>query len=245
MLEARDIRKAYPTPGAPLVILDELSLTLRAGEFLSIMGPSGSGKSTLLNILGTLDTPTSGTVTFDGVNPFDLSDRALARFRNERIGFIFQEHHLLPQCTVLENALLPTLASARRATAPHAAGPRGSQPPCPDVAARNGDDPEAQARALLEGVGLGGRLEHLPGELSGGERQRVAIVRALVNRPALVLADEPTGNLDHAAASGVAELLIELVTEQHTTLVVATHSMTLADRAPLRMMLVDGRLAER
>jgi len=203
-----------------LVILRDITLTLVAGESAAIMGPSGSGKSTLLNILGTLEPPTSGRVTLDGANPFELPERDLARFRNRRVGFIFQEHHLLPQCSVLENVLLPTLTEKRGA---------------------EGDNLE-RARRLLDRVGLSDRLDHRPAELSGGERQRVAIARALVNRPSLLLADEPTGNLDRSTAATVATLLSEVHREEDAILIVVTHSEQLAEWFGRCWELNDGRL---
>ena len=215
------IGKEYPTPRGALSILRDCRLTLKRGESAAIMGPSGCGKSTLLNIIGTLEPPTAGRVRIDSIDPYALPERELARFRNRWIGFVFQEHHLLPQCSVLENVLLPTLA-----------GPGEG-------------DPEERARTLLARVGLEDRLDHRPAELSGGERQRVAIARALVNEPTLVLADEPTGNLDHATADSVADLLIEINGEQNVGLVVVTHSDALAARLQRTYELCDGGLAER
>jgi ABC-type lipoprotein export system ATPase subunit len=202
-------------------VLAGISLTLRAGESLAIVGPSGSGKSTLLNIMGTLDRPTSGRVLLDGQDLAALGDEALAAIRNRRIGFVFQLHHLLPQCTALENVLVPTLAGA--ATAP--AG-----------------EMQDRAQQLLERVGLGERLAYRPGQLSGGERQRVAVARALINRPALLLADEPTGSLDRAASEHLASLLAELNREQGVTLVVVTHSTALAAKMARGLELRDGSL---
>jgi lipoprotein-releasing system ATP-binding protein len=218
MLQAKSISKSFPTRAGDLVVLRDVSLALEAGRSVAIMGPSGSGKSTLLNILGTLEPPTAGRVTLDGAEPFSLSERELARFRNQRIGFVFQEHHLLPQCSVLENVLLPTLADA--------------------------GNPDASDRAaeLLERVGLTDRRDHRPAELSGGERQRVAIARALINDPALVLADEPTGNLDRAAAEIVADLLAELTRDARRILIVVTHNERLASRFTPRYELLDGVL---
>lgn len=218
-LVVTDLTKAYPTPAEPLVVLDGVSLELSRGESLAVVGPSGSGKSTLLAILGTLDTPTDGEVRLDGVDPFASDEPGLARFRAERIGFVFQEHHLLPQCSVLENVQLPLLAD----------GP---------VNAEGAD----RARRLLERVGLSDRLTHRPAELSGGERQRVAIARALVREPLLVLADEPTGSLDAATSDRVADLLLELQREQNTLLVTVTHSESLADRMDRSVRLTAGRL---
>ena len=218
MLEAKNLTKEYHTPRGPLPIISDISLSLSRGDAVSIMGPSGSGKSTLLYILGALEPPTSGTVTLDGRNPFSLDERELAAFRNKEIGFIFQDHCLLPQCSVLENVLTPTL-----------------------VAESNGDFME-RARSLLSHVGLGERLEHRPSELSGGEKQRVALARALIREPLLLLCDEPTGNLDHASAEVVASLLLDLHKEQQTILVVVTHSAELAAKFPLRFQLLDRHL---
>ena len=218
-LVVRDVTKAFPTRGEPLVILRGCSLELSAGENLAIVGPSGSGKSTLLYIIGTLDRPTSGGVTLKGEDPFAFDERRLADFRNQRIGFVFQDHYLLPQCGVLENVLIPTIAAGG--------------------ATREAID---RARGLVDRVGLGGRLEHRPAELSGGERQRVAIARALVRSPALLLADEPTGNLDRTTAARVADLLVELQTEAGMMLVVVTHSQDLASRMGRCFELDDGRL---
>jgi lipoprotein-releasing system ATP-binding protein len=218
-LVVADVTKSYPTPAEPLVVLRGVSCTLRAGENLAILGPSGCGKSTLLHIIGTLDTPSSGRVTLAGEDPFGLDEPRLAAFRNRKIGFVFQDHHLLPQCSALENVLLPTLAN-------------GSPPP----------ETVERARMLLHRVGLENRLDHLPAELSGGERQRTAIARALVNRPALILADEPTGNLDRAAATTVARLLLEMQAQEQTMLIVVTHSLELAGMLQRRMELTEGKL---
>jgi lipoprotein-releasing system ATP-binding protein len=215
-----DLSKDYPTRTGPLSVLRGASFNLDRSEALAIMGPSGSGKSTLLHILGALDQPTSGTVTLENQNPFSLPERELAAFRNRRIGFVFQDHHLLPQCSVLENVLIPTLVS------------RDTQPM----------QTEAYARQLLERVGLAGRLDHRPAELSGGERQRVAVARALVLKPVLLLADEPTGNLDHTNAQGVGELLMDLHRQENNILVVVTHSADLAKLLPKRMEVSDGML---
>jgi lipoprotein-releasing system ATP-binding protein len=218
-LVVADVTKEYPTRAEPLRVLCGVNCQLAAGENLAILGPSGCGKSTLLHIIGTLDAPTSGRVTLGGQDPLALDEPRLAAFRNHQIGFIFQDHHLLPQCSALENVLLPTLADGK--------------PPRESV---------DRARMLLERVGLSDRLDHLPAELSGGERQRVAIARSLVNRPALLLADEPTGNLDRATASGVAGLLLELQAQERTMLIVVTHSLTLADMLHRRMELTGGHL---
>jgi len=220
MLEVNNLSKEYPTPRGALPILSDVSLTLARGDAVSIMGPSGSGKSSFLYIAGALEPPTSGTVTLDGRNPFAMPERELAAFRNRRIGFIFQDHCLLPQLTVLENVLTPTLVAAAKGS---------------------GDELE-RARQLLEQVGLAARSEHRPAELSGGEKQRVALARALIQRPLLLLCDEPTGNLDHASAATVAELLLELHRRQETILVVVTHSAELAARFPVRYELQEQKL---
>jgi len=219
-LTVEHLGKEFPTRGEPLVVLRDVSLSLQSGENLAVLGPSGSGKSTLLYLIGTLDRPTSGEVKFDGQDPFVLSEPDLAAFRNRRIGFVFQDHHLLPQCTVLENVLIPTLA---------AGGTSGEQ--------------IDRARRLLDRVGLGDRLEHRPAELSGGERQRVAIARALILNPVLLLADEPTGNLDRTTAAAVADLMLELQSQENTMLIVVTHSLELAGRMQRRAELDDGRLS--
>ena len=221
-LAVRDLSKEYPTRSGPLPILRGVNLTLARGEALAVMGPSGSGKSTLLHILGTLDRPTAGTVTLDGTDPFTLPAADLAAFRNRCIGFVFQDHHLLPQCSVLENVLIPTLVS------------RGTDPVVT----------EGYARQLLKRVGLAERLDHRPAELSGGERQRVAVARALVLKPALLLADEPTCNLDRKTAQAVGELLLELHRQENTVLVVVTHSPDLARLFPRRAEVADGTLAD-
>jgi lipoprotein-releasing system ATP-binding protein len=218
-LQVDNLCKSFPTPSGELSVLRGASFELEPGEALAVMGPSGSGKSTLLHILGTLDRPTSGTVKLHGQDPFVLPEPALADFRNRQVGFVFQDHHLLPQCTVLENVLIPTLAGKQdRAEA------------------------EKRARELLERVGLSGRLDHLPAELSGGERQRVAVARALIEQPRLLLADEPTGNLDRRTARAVGELLLDLHRQEQTILVVVTHSAELAGLFPRQMEMADGIL---
>jgi lipoprotein-releasing system ATP-binding protein len=210
MLEVSQIRKEYPAPGGTLTILSDVSLRSERGDALAIMGPSGAGKSTLLYLLGGLEKPTSGKVSLDGRDPYQLSEKELAAFRNQSIGFIFQDHCLLPQCSVLENVLVPTLVS-------------------------NHDGGYAErARQLLDQVGLSGRLHHRPAELSGGEKQRVALARALIRKPLLLLCDEPTGNLDQASADVVADLLLGLRERRETILVVVTHSAELASRFPAR-----------
>ena len=205
MLEISRIGKQYATPRGPLTVLSGLSLALKRGAAAAIMGPSGAGKSTLLYIAGGLEPPTSGAVTLDGIDPYQLGEKELAAFRNRKIGFIFQDHCLLPQCSVLENVLIPTLVTQGAA--------QGD----------DGDDAPRRARELLEQVGLADRLDHRPGELSGGEKQRVALARALIQGPHLLLCDEPTGNLDEASAEMVAGLLLELHARQQTMLIVVTH----------------------
>ena len=219
MLEVDRVSKSYPAAAGPLPVLVEVSLALAPGGRLAIMGPSGSGKSTLLAILGGLEPPSSGIVRLDGVDPQSLDAAERAAFRNRRVGFVFQDHHLLAGCTALDNVLLPALAT-------------GSA----------GHDLAVRAARLLDRVGLAGRGGHLPSELSGGERQRVAVARALLLSPRLVLADEPTGQLDARTAAAVGELLVELVAEAGGMLVVATHAEPLAARVGAVRRLVDGRL---
>ena len=219
MLDVSSVSKHYPTPRGPLTVLLDVTLALSAGEAAVITGPSGSGKSSLLYILGALEPPSSGSVTLGGVDPFALAPPAVAEFRNTQIGFVFQDHCLLPQCSVLENVLVPTL-----------------------VGAREDHDPSRVARDLLDQVGLADRLDHRPSELSGGEKQRVAIARALIRRPRLLLCDEPTGNLDEASATTVASLLIDLHQRQQNVLVVVTHSPRLAARFPIRFEIAATRL---
>jgi lipoprotein-releasing system ATP-binding protein len=221
-LRLTHLSKSYPAATGALSILREIDLVLSRGESLAITGPSGAGKSTLLYVVGTLETPTSGRVEILGTDPFALAGRALARFRNANIGFVFQDHCLLPQCTVLENVLIPTLAGS-------GAGPAE----------------EARARTLLARVGLTERVGHRPAELSGGERQRVALCRALINEPPLLLADEPTGNLDRHTAHAIGTLLLELAREKNTALIVVTHSTDLAGRLSRQVELVDGKLEDR
>ena len=217
MLRVANLAKDYPAPHGPLRVLSDVSFELSPGDAAAITGPSGSGKSSLLYVLGGLEPPTSGTVTLDGSNPYQLSPAALAAFRNRHVGFVFQDHCLLPQCTVLENVLVPTL-----------------------VGSSNGD--LARARDLVARVGLADRIDHRPAELSGGERQRVAIARALIRNPRLVLCDEPTGNLDHAAAANVASILLDLHRAGETVLIIVTHSAELAARLPTRFELRDSHL---
>jgi ABC-type lipoprotein export system ATPase subunit len=223
LLKLVDVTKKYDSTGSAesVTVLKGITLEIGRGESVAIVGPSGSGKSTLLNLIGTLDQPSSGTVTLDGQDLTRLDEMQVARVRNEQIGFIFQAHHLLPQCTVLENVLVPTLANK-------------------DAARRDGA-PE-RARKLLEKVGLGARFTHRPGQLSGGERQRVAVVRALINQPKLLLADEPTGALDRASAQSLGDLLVRLNREEGVTLIVVTHALDLAKRLGRVLELSDGQL---
>jgi ABC-type lipoprotein export system ATPase subunit len=227
LLEVIDVSKRYDAVArvagveAP-VVLRSISLRVNAGESLAVVGPSGSGKSTLLHIIGGLERPTSGRVLLEGRDLAVLSERELAQVRNRRIGFVFQAHHLLPQCTALENILVPTLVNHRE---------------------DRSKDFEARAVDLLERVGLGKRLHHRPAQLSGGECQRVAVVRALINEPRLVLADEPTGSLDQASGEGLGELLGRLNREQRVAVVAVTHSPRLAARMERVLELRDGRLA--
>ncbi len=223
LLRLTRVTKRYDAPdkAGALLVLNEVSLDLTRGESLAIVGPSGSGKSTLLHIIGTLDRPTSGSVALNGQDLSGLDDQQLAAVRNRQIGFVFQSHYLLPQCTVLENVLVPTLA-------------------CAEAAARDGAS--ERAGRLLKRVGLGERMSHRPGELSGGERQRVAVVRALINQPQLLLADEPTGSLDQTSARELGQLLLELNREEGVTLIVVTHARELAQRMGRVLELKEGRL---
>ena len=219
MLEVVGLSKHYETPAGKVVVLSGVDLRLEAGDSASIVGPSGSGKSTLLHILGALEPPSAGSMRLNGTDPYALSDRQLAAFRNRQVGFVFQDHHLLPQCSVLENVLIPTL-----------------------VASSDGESPRSRALELLDQVGLSHRLHHRPGELSGGEKQRVSLARALVGHPQLVLCDEPTGKLDHEATAAVADLLFELHRLQRTILIVVTHNLDLARRFAATYRLSDARL---
>ena len=218
-LQVRELTRDYATRAEPLRILRGVNLTLARGDTLAVTGPSGSGKSTLLHIVGALDRPTGGEVLINGRDPFALTEPELAAFRNREIGFVFQEHYLLPQCSVLENVLVPTIVA-----------------PDADAGA------ETRARMLLDRVGLASRLDHRPAELFGGERQRVAIARALINRPTLLLCDEPTGNLDRVTAWSVTDVILEMAKAENATLIVVTHSAELAARLPRRMELVEGKL---
>jgi len=218
MLSATHLSKSYPTPAGELTVLRDVTLSLSPGDAACVMGPSGSGKSTLLYILGGLEPPTSGTVQLDRKDPYALSADALAAFRNHDVGFVLQDHCLLPQCTVLENVLVPTMVGEADATAPD------------------------RARALLDQVGLGERLHHRPAELSGGEKQRAAIARALIRKPRLILCDEPTGNLDAETAATVADLLIALHARQQAIMVLVTHSEALGSRFTRRWSMNRGVL---
>jgi lipoprotein-releasing system ATP-binding protein len=219
VLDARQLTKTYDSPGGPLTVLSNVSFSLQSGDSAAVMGPSGSGKSSLLYILGGLEPPTSGVVTLEGQNPYALNPDGLAAFRNRQVGFVFQDHCLLPQCTVLENVLVPTLVGES------------------DEAATD------RARQLLQDVGLGERLDHRPSALSGGEKQRVAIARALIREPQLLLCDEPTGNLDADSADRVADLLVTLHQRQHTILLVVTHNHALAERFARRWRIERGHLS--
>jgi len=220
MLEAQQLSKIYKTSAGALTILNDVSLTLAAGQAACVTGPSGSGKSTLLYALGGLEPPSSGAVRVDATDVYSLAPPALAAFRNRHIGFVFQDHCLLPQCTVLENVLIPTLVGDAQ------------------------DDAVEWAKELLQRVSLSARVDHRPGELSGGEKQRAAIARALVRHPKLLLCDEPTGNLDADTAGIVADLLLQLHGEQRTIMVVVTHSAALAERFPRRWSMQNGTLRE-
>jgi lipoprotein-releasing system ATP-binding protein len=265
LLKLTDVARRYASPGnsQPLAVLDGISFDLDRGQSLAIVGPSGSGKSTLLHIIGTLDRPTSGSVCLDGQDLNSLDEAQVATVRNRQIGFVFQSHFLLPQCSVIENLLVPTLAGVQspksQVPSPKSQVPSPkSQVPSPKsqgtcskfevqsskaAATSSGFEPaERRAKRLLERVGLGERLEHRPGQLSGGERQRVAVVRALINRPQLLLADEPTGALDANSAAQLAQLLLELNQEENVALIVVTHSLDLARRMGRVVELKDGRL---
>ena len=222
VLKLENVHKQYESADRdPVPVLRGISLTVQRGDSLAIVGPSGSGKSTLLNILGSLDSPTRGSIRLDGEELAHLPEQKLAAIRSQKIGLVFQSHHLLPQCSVLENILVPTLAATGRA--PASALERAMQ--------------------LLERVGLEHRVDHRPAQLSGGECQRVAVVRALINRPSLILADEPTGALDHSTAESLADLLVELNRDEQVTLIVVTHSEELAAKMGTTHQLQDGQFA--
>lgn len=221
MLTVENLSKEYTTPAGPLRIVSDVSLALPAGSAVSIMGASGSGKSTLLYMLGALEPPSSGSMTLKGQNPFLLNAKQLAAFRNQQIGFVFQDHCLLPQCSVIENVLTPTMISA------------------------NNGEPTARATELLKQVGLAERFDHRPAQLSGGEKQRVALARALIMKPQLLLCDEPTGNLDEKSANVVAGMLLDIHRAAETILIVVTHSNELAARFPQRYELRNQHLEPR
>lgn len=222
ILVLENISKVYESAGnSGLEVLKNINLRINAGQSAAIVGPSGSGKSTLMNIIGTLDLPTSGKVTFDGQDILGLDGKKKAWIRNRKIGFVFQLHHLLPQCNVLENVLVPALVN-------------------PDAGSV-----EKRARELLEEVGLAERLDYRPGQLSGGERQRVAVVRAMINSPVMLVADEPTGSLDRAGADRLADMMVRVNKKHGVTLVVVTHSVALAERMDMVFELVDGVLVIR
>ena len=235
LLELRNVTKRYDA----LSILAGISLTVTRGETLAIVGPSGSGKSTLLQIIGTLDRATSGEVLLNGNNLAALDDVQLAAVRSQQLGFVFQSHYLLPQCTVIENVLVPTLAGSHRRKEVDSVNQNVRL-----VTSAATETVAARAERLLKRVGLQDRLHYRPGQLSGGERQRVAVVRALINQPQLLLADEPTGALDHAAATALGQLLIELNKEEGVTLIVVTHAMDLAKRMGRVLRLDDGKLID-
>jgi len=221
LVEARLITKTFgpPAGGDRVHVLKDADLEIKEGETVAIAGPSGCGKSTLLNLIGALDKPDSGTLRVAGCEPSKLDEKEVAAYRNEIVGFVFQLHHLLPQCTVLENVLIPTLASNR------ARSSKG----------------QLRAEQLLEAVGMSHRLQHRPGELSGGERQRVAVARALINEPKILLADEPTGALDRANAIKLVDLLVEINRTQSITVIMVTHAPELAQRMGRVIELVDGK----
>ena len=223
LLELINISKKYDSPSgkAPVTILNNISLQVEQGEAIAVVGPSGSGKSTLLNIMGALDKPTSGSVNFDGNNLAEMSENELAHIRNMEIGFIFQLHHLLPQCTVLENVLIPTI---------------------PQIEKKSNEEFINRAKKLLEEVGLENHFDYFPAQLSGGEQQRVAVVRALINQPKMILADEPTGSLDQTSANNLGQILIDLNKAENVTLIVVTHSHDLAERMDTVYNLYNGRL---
>ncbi len=221
LLELSQVSKSYGQPGGPMTpVLRGVDLRVELGQSVAIIGRSGSGKTTLLNLIGTLDRPTSGTVRLGGRDLAPLSDKELASVRRQEIGFVFQSHHLLPQLTVMENVLLPLLAERRRTRAADA----------------------QRAQSLLDRVGLAQRLHHRPSQLSGGEQQRVAVVRALIHQPRLLLADEPTGSLDDDSARGLGDLLTQLNREENLTLIVVTHALPLAARMQTQYTLQAGHL---
>ncbi len=221
MIEIRNLVKKYPGPTEEVTALNGLDLSVGKGESVAIVGPSGCGKTTLLNILGTLDSPTSGSISIDGADLGEMETDARARFRNRSLGFVFQQHFLLPQCTVRENVIMPRLAGGWE---------------------ESEDATRDRADSLLDGLGLGHRSEHRPYQLSGGERLRVAIARSLINRPSLVLADEPTGSLDPSLGEQVADLFAQLNSQHGVTLITVTHNAALAERMGVAYRLVEGKL---
>lgn len=220
LLKLSDISKKYEGASGTQQVLHDIKLRVNEGDSIAIIGPSGCGKSTLLNLIGALDQPTSGTLTFDGQDLKSMNEKELAAFRNTSIGFIFQSHHLLPQCTALENVLVPTLVNA-------------STP-----------DPRSRAEKLLDQVGLADHMNDLPGKLSGGERQRVAVVRALINQPKLLLADEPTGSLSRTGAESLAKLMLDLNSKENMALIVVTHSLSVAKMMDHVYRLDEGILTD-
>jgi len=247
LLQLKDVTKQYDTPSGsePLTVLNGIFLEVAEGESLAIVGPSGSGKSTLLQIIGTLDQPTRGEVLFDGQDMSHPAAVDLATVRNRLIGFVFQAHYLLPQCTVLENVLVPTLATSRSRRRKERDSSQPSDSATVRLTSSGATSPtesaEQRAKRLLQRVGLGARLDHLPRQLSGGESQRIAVVRALINAPRLLLADEPTGSLDHASAQSLAQLLVEINKEEGVTLIVVTHSRELAAQMGRVLELENGK----
>ncbi|MDY7229967.1 ABC transporter ATP-binding protein [Hyalangium rubrum] len=220
-LSIRKVFKSYFLHGKRIDVLRDVSLDIERGELVSLIGPSGAGKSTFLHVLGTLDAPAAGEVLFEGRSVFAMNDAEIAEFRNRTIGFVFQSHYLLPEFTALENVAMPALIQRRDRAKTY-----------------------AEARKLLERVGLGARVDHRPGELSGGEAQRVALARALVLQPAILLADEPTGNLDPATGEGIHQLLRDVNRELGITAVVVTHNETLARSMPRRLRLAGGQVTD-
>ena len=221
MIETKGLQKTFRHPAGQQEVLKGIDLTIRNGEMVALMGASGVGKSTLLHILGTLDRPTGGTVLHDGIDVFSLSGKAITGFRNRKVGFVFQFHHLLPEFTALENVMMPGLLAGNE----------------------DREELKERARTLLEELGLAGRLQHRPGELSGGEQQRVAVARALFLNPSVVLADEPTGNLDTRTGQDLFELLSRLNMEKGITFVIATHDKDLSGRCQRVISLTDGKIA--
>lgn len=256
LLRLSNVTKHFDSPAgaAPLIVLQEISLEVDRGESVAVVGPSGSGKSTLLHIIGTLDRPSSGTVTLGGQDLGALNETEMAAVRNRQVGFVFQAHYLLPQCTVWENVLVPTLAkfpaaivapSSRSPAQPVSEAAEETPMSVPAAGASKLESVQDRAHRLLRRVGLSDRRSHRPGQLSGGERQRVAVVRALINQPKLLLADEPTGSLDHSSAQELGQLLLGLNQEEGVTLIIVTHDRELAQRMGRLLELKEGRLIER